>query len=63
MYLSEMVTISSRSQHLNLYVRPNDIAKLEHLSHFEPSLIRHLLNGLSLSHADNRSPLRFCSEF
>jgi len=59
MYLSEAVTISPQSQHLNWYVRPNDIAELEHLSHFEPSLIRHLLNGLSLSHADNRSLLRF----
>ena len=52
-YLSEMVTILSRSQKHDLYVRPNDITKLENLSHLESSLVCHLLNGLSLGHTDD----------
>lgn len=62
-YLVEMVTVLVQSQRYNSYARPNDITKFEHFFYFEPSPIRHMLNGLSLSHADNRSPLRLCAKF
>jgi len=52
-YLSEMVTALSLSQKHGLYVRPNDIAKLENLPHLESPLVCYLLNSLSLSHADD----------
>lgn len=52
-YLSEMVTVLFRSQKHDLYVRPNDITKLENLFYLESSLVCHLLNGLSFSHADD----------
>ena len=52
-YLSEVVTVLSRSQKHDLYVRPNDITELENLPHPESPLVCHLLNGLSFSHADD----------
>ena len=52
-YLSKMVSVSSPPWKHNSYVRPNDIAKLEHLFNFKLFLIRYMLNGLSLIQIDD----------
>ncbi len=45
-----------------IYVRPNDIAQFEDLSDSKPSLVRDLLDNLSLGHTDDRSSLSFRAE-
>ena len=50
------------AREINVYVRPDDIAKFEDLSYSKPSLVCDLLNYLRLGHTDHWSSLRFCAE-